>query len=248
MSGVGFLGMGKIGRALAAEVTRLGHEVAFVYDPFLKEPSELPQVTSLDDPRCAKASLVVECATADALKQGFDQIIAHSNLLVFSLTAFSDADFAAHAKAEAQRLGRHIYFPHGAILGLDGIWDGRELLTSVSIETTKSPASLGLSLTEKTVVFEGPTRAACAAFPRNVNVHAAVALAGIGFDKTQSRIVADPSVHTNTHRIQAEGEGIHIELLISSFTTGGVTGIYTPKSACGSLARALSATDTFAFV
>lgn len=92
MSGVGFLGMGKIGRALAAEVTRLGHEVAFVYDPFLKEPGELPQVTSLDDPRCAKASLVVECATADALKQGFDQIIAHSNLLVFSLTAFSDAD------------------------------------------------------------------------------------------------------------------------------------------------------------
>ena len=116
MSGVGFLGMGKIGRALAAEATRLGHEVAFVYDPFLKEPGELPQVTSLDDPRCAKASLVVECATADALKQGFDQIIAHSNLLVFSLTAFSDADFAAHAKAEAQRLGRHIYFPHGAIL------------------------------------------------------------------------------------------------------------------------------------
>ena len=49
MSGVGFLGMGKIGRALAAEVTRLGHEVAFVYDPFLKEPGELPQVTSLDD-------------------------------------------------------------------------------------------------------------------------------------------------------------------------------------------------------
>ena len=43
MSGVGFLGMGKIGRALAAEVTRLGHEVAFVYDPFLKEPGELPQ-------------------------------------------------------------------------------------------------------------------------------------------------------------------------------------------------------------
>lgn len=41
MSGVGFLGMGKIGRALAAEVTRLGHEVAFVYDPFLKEPGRI---------------------------------------------------------------------------------------------------------------------------------------------------------------------------------------------------------------
>lgn len=248
MNGVGFLGMGKIGRALAAEAQRLGHGVAFVYDPFLKDPGDLPQVATLDDPLCASASLVVECATADALKQGFDQIIAHSNLLVFSLTAFSDAAFAAHAQAEAQRLNRHIFFPHGAILGLDGIWDGRELLTEVSIETVKSPASLGLSLTEKTVVFEGPTRAACAAFPRNVNVHAAVALAGIGFDKTRSRIVADPAVHTNTHHIQAEGEGIHMDVSISSFTTGGVTGIYTPKSACGSLARALSATDTFAFV
>ncbi len=248
MSGIGFLGMGKIGRALAAEAVRLGHEVAYVYDPFLSADSGLPLVTSLEDPRCAGASLVVECATADALKQGFDRIIAHSNLLVFSLTAFSDADFAAHAESEARRLGRHIDFPHGAILGLDGIWDGRELLREVRIETVKSPASLGLSLTERTVVFEGPTRAACAAFPRNVNVHAAVALAGIGFDKTQSRIVADPSVSTNTHRITAEGEGIHMEVTISSFTTGGVTGIYTPKSACGSLARALSAADTFAFV
>lgn len=243
MASVAFLGLGKIGRAVLEEAKRLGCEIAYVLDPFLKEANGLPVVEAP-----VAADLVVECATADALKQHFDAIIAQSDLLVFSLTAFSDAAFADRAREAAEKAGHHIYFPHGAILGLDGIWDGREIITDVSIETVKSPASLGLTLTERTVVYEGSTRQACAAFPRNVNVHAAVALAGIGFDRTVSRIVADPAVKTNTHHITVEGEGIHFHLEISSFTTGGVTGVYTPKSACGSLRRLLAKDEVFAFV
>jgi len=243
MSSIGFLGMGKIGRAVLEEAKRLKCDIAWVLDPFMKEANGL---TMVETP--AAADLVVESATADALKQHFDAIIEKSDLLVFSLTAFSDEAFCEHARAKAQQCGHHVYFPHGAILGLDGIWDGREIITSVSIETVKSPASLGLTLTERTVVYEGSTREACGKFPRNVNVHAAVALAGIGFDKTVSRIVADPAVSTNTHHITVEGEGIHFGLEISSFTTGGVTGVYTPKSACGSLRRLLAKDQVFAFV
>lgn len=243
MSSIGFLGMGKIGRAVLAEAQRLGCEVAYVLDPFLKEAGDLPVV---DAP--AAADLVVESATASALKANFDEIIKRSDVLVFSLTAFSDADFYAHVQEMTAKFGHKVYIPHGAILGLDGICDGRDIITSVSIETIKSPASLGLDLTERTVVFEGSTCEACGQFPRNVNVHAAVALAGIGFDKTVSRIVADPAVKTNTHHIQVEGEGISFGLDISSFTTGGVTGVYTPASACGSLRRVLSGKEPFAFV
>ena len=90
--------------------------------------------------------------------------------------------------------GRKIYIPHGAVLGYDGIFDGREVLEEVCITTTKKPANLGSSVTEKTVLFEGSTREACKKFPRNVNVHAGIAIAGLGFDKTRSRIVADPDV------------------------------------------------------
>ena len=249
MKKIGFLGCGKIGRVVLDHVKKMGCEIAFVQDPFLKnEEEEFTVITEPDVQLYAQADLVVECSTSAALKASFDQLIANCDMLIFSLTAFSDAEFAEHAAEAAKASGHHIYFPHGAILGLDGIWDARSIITKASIETTKSPKSLGLDLTERTVVYEGSTRGACGAFPRNVNVHAAVALAGIGFDKTTSRIVADPAVTTNAHVISIEGEGINFTIHVSSFTTGGVTGIYTPLSACGSMDRLLDNKATFKFV
>ena len=245
---VGFLGCGKIGKALLAHVQKTGHQVSFVQDILFKGEADFPVIDRVDPSAYAGTDLIVECATADALKQSFDAMIAEADLLVFSLTAFSDADFLARAKAAAVECGHHICFPHGAILGLDGIADARPIMTSASIETTKSPKSLGLDLTERTVVYEGSTRGACRAFPRNVNVHAAVALAGLGFDATTSRIVADPAVSTNTHVIAIEGEGIQFTIRVSSFTTGGVTGVYTPLSACGSLDRLLNNGSEYTFV
>lgn len=105
----------------------------------------------------------------------------------------------------------------------------------MTVETVKSPTSLGRQDNRRSVVYEGPTREACVHFPRNVNVHAAVALAGIGFDRTISRIISDPEVSTNAHRISLSGDGISITLDISSYAAGAVTGAYTPYSACGSL-------------
>ncbi len=88
-------------------------------------------------------------------------------------------------------------------------------------------------------LYEGSTREATKLYPRNVNVHAALALAGIGFDKTHSKIVADPSVNTNTHEIHIVGKGIDFTIRVSSFSEGGVSGKYVPLSACGSLDRVL---------
>ena len=149
----------------------------------------------------------------------------------------------------------HIQYLHWLRGVLTGDW-GVSIMTRRPVigligTTTKSPKSLGLDpakFHEPVVVFSGTTREACAAFPRNMNVHAAVALAGIGFDRTRSRIVADPSVSTNAHVISVTGEGIEFELRISSFTTGGVTGIYTPLSACGSLDRVRGGAAGLAFV
>ena len=60
-----------------------------------------------------------------------------------------------------------------------------------------------------------------------MNVHAAVALAGIGFDRTRSKITADPTVDTNTHVIHLVGDGIDFEIRVSSFSEGGVRKIRT---------------------
>lgn len=246
---IGFLGCGKIGRTIMEHAVGQGCVISFVQDPFYgKEEAGFPVIREGDSSVYEGSDLIIECATADALKNNFDQLIHAADMLIFSLTAFGDQQFMEHAKKEAENSGHHIYFPHGAILGLDGIFDARSIIDSASIETVKSPASLGVEVAQRTVVYEGSTRGACTAFPRNVNVHAAVAIAGIGFDRTKSRIIADPAATENTHVIRIKGEGIQFAIEVASFTTGGVTGVYTPLSACGSIDRILHSGKVFSFV
>jgi aspartate dehydrogenase len=249
MQSIGFLGYGKIGRAMMADVRQ--HDlatVAFIQDPFAKEAGGIPVIPAADEALYRAADLVVECATADALQASAEMILRHANLMAFSLTAFADEAFEREATALAMRYGRAIFCPHGAILGLDGVRDARDVLHRVCIDTVKNPNSLGREDTERTILYEGDTRGACRRFPRNVNVHAAVAMAGLGFDRTQSRIIADPAVHTNSHTITIEGEGVSFTIEVSSYSTGGVTGAYTPLSACGSLRRVLSGSRGVRFV
>lgn len=243
MKKIGFLGFGKIGQTIYEEVCNSNiAETVFIQN--LLEPDvkqhKAAYIRQYDAALYAQADLIIECATADALEENIENILKNCDVLVFSLTAFSNPEFEQKAKKLAETYQHHIYIPHGAILGLDGILDGASLWNEVSIVTTKNPNSLaGCEAKEKTVLFEGSTREACKVFPRNVNVHAAVALTGIGFDKTVSKIIADPAVHSNTHIITVKGTGVSMELKVSSFSEGGVTGKYTPLSACGSVNRIL---------
>ena len=110
-------------------------------------------------------------------------------------------------------------FASGAIAGLDGVRGavvGR--VDSVTLTTRKPPKGLagapyvverGIdldALTEETVIFEGTAREACKGFPTNVNVSAALSLAGVGPDRTRVRIIAVPGGRFNQHRIEVRGE------------------------------------------
>lgn len=250
MKKIAFLGGGKIGRTMLEHVTaRKREEVAFIYDPFLKESeiNGVKVVDKLDKSMFVGLDLVVECATAEVVAEYMADILPCCSFMPFSMTAFQDDKLRAQAGELSRRYETNVFLPHGAILGLDGIFDGRGALTEVSIETIKNPGSLGRNDAELTVLYEGPTREATKLFPKNVNVHAAVALAGIGFDRTHSKITSDPSVNTNTHVIHLAGQGIDFTIRVSSFSEGGVSGKYVPLSACGSLDRVLGGTG-FKFV
>ena len=81
-------------------------------------------------------------------------------------------------------------------------------------------------------VFAGSAREAARGFPANVNVAAALALAGIGPDKTTIEIWADPAVDRNIHRIEVEAEAARLTMQIENVPSleNPRTGRLTPLS------------------
>src|SRR6266702_2672709 len=72
--------------------------------------------------------------------------------------------------------------------------------------------------------------AAAAGFPANVNVAAALSLAGIGPDRTMMEIWADPSVERNCHSVEVESDSACFTLSIKNIPsenprTGRITAL-----------------------
>jgi aspartate dehydrogenase len=121
-----------------------------------------------------------------------------------------------------------LLLPSGAIAGLDavkGACSGR--VDFVRLTSRKPPRALegapfvvknGISLADlqgETLLFSGPAREAVKGFPDNLNVSAALSLAGIGPDATTVSISVVPGLQRNCHDIEVEGEfgllRVHIE-------------------------------------
>jgi aspartate dehydrogenase len=132
----------------------------------------------------------------------------------------------------ARTTGARILVPTGALLGLDAVKAAAEgQIASVTMVTRKPPAGLagapylldhGISvegLTEPLLVFSGSARDGARGFPANVNVAAALSLAGIGPDRTQMEIWADPGLTRNTHRIVVEADSARLTLMIENVPT-----------------------------
>ena len=127
----------------------------------------------------------------------------------------------------AKQTGARILVPTGALLGLDAVRAAAEgRVESVTLETRKPPAGLDgapyllahgiqvLGITAPLCVFRGNAMDAAAGFPANVNVAAALALAGIGPMRTQVEIWADPGLTRNTHTIRVEAEAARFTMTI----------------------------------
>jgi len=242
---VGIIGAGTIGKAIFAYVKSSGvAEVDYLLVSNANKPRDFDTAGSLilDDAEAAldrKVDLVIEAAMAENVRVMAPAALKHGDFCGFSCTALADPATEAAILSACTESGRSFYVPHGAVLALDGIRDGRDLIDSVTITTTKSGKSLGLPEDSDGVVFDGSTREVCARFPRNVNVHAAIALAGIGFDRTRSSVIARPGLKDNIHQIDVVGQGFKWSIGASSHSLGGVTGAYTPLSAIGSVRRIL---------
>lgn len=163
--------------------------------------------------------IVVEAATMEAAAIYLDDVVAaKKDLVVSSIGVFKDADFLERVKNLAETSGTQIFLPSGAIGGLDLLQSAKATggLERVQITTRKSPESLGMETNEASVLFDGSAFDAVEKFPKNVNVALVLAIAGIGADKTNVRVIVDPAVERNSHTIEAEGDFGRLELKIEN--------------------------------
>ncbi len=248
---IGIIGCGTIGSHIAeGAVADPDMELVFVLEPDdgRVRPYESCRVDSIKSASRHDCDVVVECANPEVLKELAGKVLSFSDLMVLSITAFSDDGFREEVSALCEKYHRRVFLPHGAVLGLDGILDGRQVIDSVQVETTKRPENLGCSDVQRTELYRGPARRACELFPRNVNVHAVVAMCGVGFDETTSVIIADPAAEGNSHTIRIHGEEFRFCIEVVSLPGGEVSSSYTPESALNSLRRALARPYGFTFL
>lgn len=152
----------------------------------------------------------------------------------------------------AAQTGARIMVPTGALLGLDAVRAVAEgEIESVRLVTRKPPAGLrgapflvanGISvegLQEPLKVFTGSAHEAATGFPANVNVAAALALAGVGPERTLVEIWADPDVTRNTHTVTVESDSSRINMTIENIPTpeNPPTGKVTALSTIAALKR-----------
>jgi aspartate dehydrogenase len=212
----------------------------------------VPAVVGLAE--LAQADIVVEATPAAVFEEVAGPAIAAGRILV---TCSVGALLPRMALVEqARRTGARIVVPTGALLGLDAVRAAAEgPVTSVSIETRKPPGGLGgapylvqhgidvSGLTEPLLVFEGNAYDAAAGFPANVNVAAALALAGVGPERTTVRIWADPGVTRNIHTVRVDSDAARLTMTVESVPSESNprTGKLTPLSVLACL-RGLSST------
>lgn len=208
-----YLDEGKVeGVTLSAVASRDANKAAasvsgFDYPPDVTTIEQLP----------VRADIIVDCTPASLFRSVALPAVAHGRVLMpLSVAALLDnMDLVDRARES----GAQIIVPTGAIIGLDAV---RAMavgeIKSVTLETRKPPGGLAGAphliannislegLSEPVCVFKGTAREAARGFPANVNVAAALSLAGIGPDRTTVEVWADPNSDRNIQSVTIQSD------------------------------------------
>lgn len=249
---LGLIGFGYLGSYVYEQVAtrpELGLDVAFVCDADDSRLGPVPRDLVLDDLEEAgqrRPDLILELAHPDISRRYGGTFLEVADYMPLSVTALADPELERSLVETARRRGRRLFIPHGAVIGLDALEEGRELWDEVAIRMTKPVRSLDFAaapdldadrIRSATVLYDGPTRGICPLFPRNVNTHASVALAGIGFDRTRSVLIADPSLEVSIIEVEARGGGVDVKIRREN-PMKGVSGVLTLSAVLSGVVRA----------
>ena len=232
---VAIAGLGAIGKAVARKldegIAGLSLSAVAARDPavagaFLETLSRRPAVVAVDE-LAGHADFVVECAPAQLLVAIAEPVLRKGKkLVVLSVGALLSNPQLVQI---AERYNAQILVPTGALIGLDAVLAAAEgRIQSVRMVTRKPVKGLAGApflvergirlddLREPQRIFAGTAREAANGFPANLNVAAALSLAGIGPDRTLVEVWADPSVTRNIHRIEVESDSASFTMTIEN--------------------------------
>ncbi|MBR0833633.1 aspartate dehydrogenase [Bradyrhizobium manausense] len=245
IAGLGSIGS-KIATALDQGIEGLSLSAVAVRDPVkhraflngLRRPPKILPIDQLGD----AADIVVECAPSSRLRAIVEPAVKRGkSAVVVSVGGLLDNfDLIDLARAK----GGRILVPTGALIGLDAV-NAAAVGTIHSVKmVTRKPVD-GLkgapfivennididNLREPLKLFEGSAREAAKGFPANVNVAVALSLAGIGPDRTQMQVWADPTVTRNVHRIEVDADSARFSMGIENIPSENPkTGMITALS------------------
>lgn len=222
---VGVIGFGTIGKAVAGAILDGKAGDAFLAAVLVRDAAAIPldRKERMEVTDCEHAffrsepDIVVECAGHEAVRTYGERCLERgADFLVVSVGAFADERLLQRIIERAKANGKRVIVPSAAIGGLDRIAAGAVGgLEKVTLVTTKPPAAWRGTevedqvqldaLRESFVAYDGFAREAALRFPESVNVSAALSLAGVGFDRTRVKVVADPAASGNRHEIEATG-------------------------------------------
>lgn len=229
------VGFGAIGQALARELAsdhrvRLAQVIVSPGSTVAAQAActaiapDVRVASTLDCGQGQRPDLVVECAGhAAVLAHVVPALQAGIPCAMASVGALHDADLLARLEAAAHEGGTRLQLVAGAIGGIDALaaarFGGLDEVTYVGrkppLSWAGTPAEQAFDLTRLAtpqVIFRGSAREAARQFPKNANVAATVSLAGLGLDRTQVELVADPGVVRNVHTVIARGAFGRLEL------------------------------------
>lgn len=179
-------------------------------------PAAVHMVSTLDELLAWQPDLVIEAASQDAVKEGIISVLEKGiSVVVTSVGALADPAIYNTAVAAAQKGRAQLIIPAGAVASLDYLGAlGCISPASVVYESRKPIAAwrdelsaMGLNpdtLDHEVELFSGSAQEAATRYPKNLNVAATLALAGVGMERTQVRVVCDPKVQGNQHKISVD--------------------------------------------
>jgi aspartate dehydrogenase len=207
------VGFGRIGRRLAARLP--GAVVVLARRSATAAGCAVPICSDIGEILEHQPRIVVECASRELLAEIGPAILAAGcDMIPLSLTAFADPAVERRLLAAAEAGPGRLEIAPGAMGTLDLLATAREEgLRHVVYRQLKSPAMWRLvagappgleAIRERTVILRGSVRELASRFPNNLNTSVGVALAGIGLDRTEAELIADPAISETAHELEID--------------------------------------------